>query len=319
VGLTGLIYAAIVVVWAVVLIPLALRRHDQAARSHSIERFSSAMRILARRGAASESGSIQVAPDRLARASLSHADAPAAQTAAPRRPTRAAMKAAAARRRRVLTVLVALTVVVGAVSVLGLLPLYATAVPLVLVVAFLWLARRQVRRANDSYWDHLADVRPEQSNVVRRVAESGSSAARVDASEGVVRVGTLTAAADGADTADSVEDADNAEDTVGISRADLAAAVSAAAGAPAGEAGRAARVEAVALATSDGGSLWDPLPVTLPTYVDKPAAARSVRTIDLGEPGTWSAGHSAADSETAAAADADGPASPAAEARAAHG
>jgi hypothetical protein len=40
------------------------------------------------------------------------------------------------------------------------------------------------------------------------------------------------------------------------------------------------------------GTLWDPLPVTLPTYVTKPAATRrSVRTIDLGEPGAWTSGH----------------------------
>ena len=42
--------------------------------------------------------------------------------------------------------------------------------------------------------------------------------------------------------------------------------------------------------TEDGGSLWDPLPVTLPTYVTKPKARRTVRTIDLGEPGTWTSG-----------------------------
>ena len=40
------------------------------------------------------------------------------------------------------------------------------------------------------------------------------------------------------------------------------------------------------------GTLWDPLPVTLPTYVTKPAATRrTVRTIDLGEPGAWTSGH----------------------------
>jgi hypothetical protein len=40
------------------------------------------------------------------------------------------------------------------------------------------------------------------------------------------------------------------------------------------------------------GTLWDPLPVTLPTYVSKPAATRrTVRTIDLGEPGAWTSGH----------------------------
>jgi hypothetical protein len=48
--------------------------------------------------------------------------------------------------------------------------------------------------------------------------------------------------------------------------------------------------------TTDPGSLWDPLPVTLPTYVSKPRAARSVRTIDLQAPGVASSGHDAASS-----------------------
>ena len=32
------------------------------------------------------------------------------------------------------------------------------------------------------------------------------------------------------------------------------------------------------------GSLWDPIPITRPTYVSKPLAARTVRTIDLSAP-----------------------------------
>ena len=48
--------------------------------------------------------------------------------------------------------------------------------------------------------------------------------------------------------------------------------------------------------TPDGGSLWDPLPVTLPTSVHKPKAARTVRTINLGEPGAWTSGRSESDS-----------------------
>lgn len=32
------------------------------------------------------------------------------------------------------------------------------------------------------------------------------------------------------------------------------------------------------------GSLWDPIPVTVPTYVQKPLAPRTVRTIDLSAP-----------------------------------
>lgn len=41
---------------------------------------------------------------------------------------------------------------------------------------------------------------------------------------------------------------------------------------------------------------WDPVPVTLPTYVDKPVATRSVRTIDLDSTGVWTSGRSESDS-----------------------
>ena len=46
------------------------------------------------------------------------------------------------------------------------------------------------------------------------------------------------------------------------------------------------------------GDLWDPVPVTLPTYVAKPAARRTVRTIDLDATGVWTSGRTEADSAT---------------------
>ena len=48
---------------------------------------------------------------------------------------------------------------------------------------------------------------------------------------------------------------------------------------------------------------WDPVPVTLPTYVDKQAAARSVRTIDLDSTGVWSSGRNESDSKLVREAD----------------
>jgi hypothetical protein len=36
------------------------------------------------------------------------------------------------------------------------------------------------------------------------------------------------------------------------------------------------------------GALWDPIPITMPTYVSKPLAPRTVRTIDLSGPGVAS-------------------------------
>ncbi len=56
---------------------------------------------------------------------------------------------------------------------------------------------------------------------------------------------------------------------------------------------------------TDDGSLWDPLPLTLPTYVSKPAARRTVRTIDLTQTGVTSSGHQADDTALARKADAD--------------
>jgi hypothetical protein len=54
--------------------------------------------------------------------------------------------------------------------------------------------------------------------------------------------------------------------------------------------------------TTDAGALWDPLPMTLPTYVTKPRASRSVRTIDLAASGVSSSGRDAADSALVAEA-----------------
>jgi hypothetical protein len=51
-------------------------------------------------------------------------------------------------------------------------------------------------------------------------------------------------------------------------------------------------------------SLWDPVPTTLPTYVSKPPARRSVRTIDLDSTGVWTSGRSESDSALAREAEA---------------
>ena len=43
---SGVIFAIVVVAWLCYLVPLTLRRHDEAVRSRSVDRFSSAMRVL---------------------------------------------------------------------------------------------------------------------------------------------------------------------------------------------------------------------------------------------------------------------------------
>jgi hypothetical protein len=40
--------------------------------------------------------------------------------------------------------------------------------------------------------------------------------------------------------------------------------------------------------TAKTGTFWDPVPITMPTYVSKPLAPRTVRTIDLSGPGASS-------------------------------
>jgi hypothetical protein len=280
VGLTGVIYAMIVVAWAAYLVPMALRRHDEAVRGRSVERFSAAMRVLARRGNAG-TGRVVVTPNRDAGRMLGPGQAADSAEDPPRaplrRPSRHAMRVAAARRRRVLALLLACTAGTGAASALSVAPRWSSAAPAALVVVFLLVARRSVRRASESYWAVQTEAAAGSSNVVRRAA------ARVDASHGAPRVGS------GRGFAESPVPDD--EPTVPIGAAMLEAADLAE-----------GRVVAVPLPTSGGGSLWDPLPVTLPTYVEKPVARRSLRTIDVGEPGTWSSGHSNADSEPVAGA-----------------
>lgn len=61
------------------------------------------------------------------------------------------------------------------------------------------------------------------------------------------------------------------ESTVLLTRKDLAAA--------------AAPSTAEKLPAARSGVLWDPVPITMPTYVSKPLAPRTVRTIDLSGPG----------------------------------
>jgi hypothetical protein len=297
VGLTGVIYAAIVVAWGIYLVPLALRRHEQTARNRSIERFSSSMRVLSTGERARSSSRVVATPprpeERVAAPAAPAKDTATGASIAARPASRAAQRSAAARRRRVLGVLVALTLLTAAASVYGAIPRWSVAVPILLIVVFLVVARRQVRRANETYWQQAADARTRSaaSTVVSR-----PGAARVDASHGVARKQSTDDATTPGGEAGVVAgepagaDHDDEEPTVTLTAEQVAAAAGLSE----------ERVVAVALHTSDGTSLWDPLPITLPTYVEKPVAKRSVRKITIGESGTWSAGHSATASSVAA-------------------
>jgi len=283
--LTGVIYGAIVVVWAAYLVPLALRRHDEASRTRSIARFSSAMRVLARRGDERVAVAVAGRGSRVVLTPKAKGSGPIAPTPSPApaaatvlvtsRRNRVAERAAAARRRQILSILVGLTTVVVLLSLVGLTPWWSVLVPLMLIVAFLAVARVSVRRASRSHWTVEAPGHQQSGSVVVRP----SPAARIDA---------MRAAGPADDEPAGEEfDEDEGEPTISISvtgREGIGAT-----GTAAGE----GSVSASAAETPSTGSIWDPLPVTLPRYVGAPVAARTFRTIELGEPGTWTSGHTA--------------------------
>lgn len=146
VGGAGLIYAVIIGMWALVLVPMWLRRHDEAQESKSADRFARAMGTLRRSGPTSASGSaLPVREVLMPRRPADSHDTQVVVTG----PTAAASPAAAAasRRRRVLAILGGLLVVWTVLVVLHKAPTWSLLVPTALVVGFLVVARRQVALA----------------------------------------------------------------------------------------------------------------------------------------------------------------------------
>ncbi len=280
------------VAWAVYLIPKALRHHDEVARTRSIDRFSTAMRVLARREPVNRRDArLVVSPARaagnprvLTPTRPAEPEVPVAVAVKPAvsrarlEARRKAARAAARRRRHILSFLLLCTVATSVAAYLAYVPWWSVAVPGGLTLAFLVLCRTQVRRESLHDFDVLVDqpAEPADVDVVPR------RAVRVEAQDGTPRRPAATVA----ERIDEhgVADFDDTEDTVGI---------------------EVALLDAIVVPTEDGGSLWDPLPVTLPTYVSKPKAKRTVRTIDLGEPGTWTSGRTAADTQIVAQAAAE--------------
>jgi hypothetical protein len=276
VDLSGIIFVLLAVAWAVFLIPKALRHHDEAARTRSIDTFSTSVRVVAHREPVNDRDTRLVVPAAKPR-STAKVSAPAAAPTPPatpaaapvaaRRPAghpearRKAARKAARRRRRILTFLLLCDVAVGVAAYLAYAPLWSVAVPAGFTLVYLVLCRTQVR--SESVRD--------QAPAPRVVDEPAVVEAEEPAEQQVF------------DQVDEhrVADFDDAEDTMGIEVAELRAAVA---------------------SSAEPGALWDPLPVTLPTYVTKAKASRTVRTIDLGEPGTWTSGRTAEDADIVAQA-----------------
>jgi hypothetical protein len=219
-GTTGLIYVAIVAAWAAYLVPMWLKRGDEARRRPVVPSSAEA-RVLSRD------------PSR-----LRYVVRPATSTAAddpppPKRyvPNRA-RRVAAMRRRRVLSILTLSLLSVVALAGLAMLPWWSVAIPGALIVGFVVLTRVQLRRQ--------ARARA-QATAERR--------ARAQARHDRGPAGKPAPAPDEEMTIEVKLPAEPAP-------------------------------EPEVKQPSEG--LWDPVPVTLPTYVMKEKAPdRTVRTISL--------------------------------------
>jgi hypothetical protein len=121
----GVVYAVIIAMWAIVLVPMWLQRHDEANEVRSVSRFSVAMRSLSRTGVVE---TVTQAP----------VTRPVRRTAAQR--------AAAARRRTVLLGLSLASLLTVAASLFGVVPVWSGAIPATLLLAFLALTWQVVHR-----------------------------------------------------------------------------------------------------------------------------------------------------------------------------
>ena len=303
-NLSGLIYATIVVLWAAVLVPMWLRRHDDVTESRSVDRFQGAMRTLSRRAPAGDQREVLV-PTR--------GQTRAVPDGGFDQPTPATI--AAARRRRVSIVLLSLALVIGGLVVLHLVPVWAPAIPLLVLAAFVLRARSSARKEHAR---ELAErraraaearrVRHEQvARTMGPVGATGPAVARVAVparppafvdpaivgrTAEIRRSDRGTPAAAGARTDHTVTatqarppafvDPAIVGRTAEIRRTPAAAADPAA---PARPAPAGADPEFY-----DAAAGWAPVPVPLPTYVSAPKAPRSVRIVDLTKPGAWTSG-----------------------------
>ena len=189
-GTTGLIYVAIVAAWAAYLVPLWLRRHDEVSRQKSLERYSSAMRVLSRE----TDGGRYVARRR--------DEQPRVLAPSPKRSAAQfrARRAAAMRRRRVLSLLMLTWASVGALAVFDMVPRWAAGVPVVLIVTCLVLVRRTVRRARKM------QPAPAPARKAQRLDVSYAYGTSVAEPEPTVEVKTSTSSSASADEAAASEE-----------------------------------------------------------------------------------------------------------------
>lgn len=151
--MSAVILAVIVIMWAVVLVPMWLRRHDTATESRSVDRFSTAMRVLSRRAPGGPDRRYVLMPKRESNASV-HVSGASAHRRPPTRPTPAAPPARpktrpslAVRRRRALLAIGGVTLLSFLLAATGVIGWPLQLVVDLILVAFVVHLRTQAKRA----------------------------------------------------------------------------------------------------------------------------------------------------------------------------
>lgn len=309
--LTGLVYVAVILLWAVVLVPQWLKRHDRHAEHRTTLTFHRAMRALERRrvnrgvSRARHDVDVTVAGARSRvhdRVSLDseislideHLDSgidPFKGTQTEEdllevRRLRAesnARQMADQRRKQVRQVLIGLSVVGLVLLVMGVLPLIIALAPAVALAAFLYMsysknatakaeaARRDRRRA--------PEAEQEGRSAQRRSSERRSSSARGRSSQ------TRSTSTRAARTSSSSS----------RRRADAPRYATAAAGPTEDRWVEAQEVrvlstterERLRASKAAGGETWEPVDAPLPGYLDSARATRVPRNLDSSANGDW--------------------------------
>ena len=268
---TGLIVAFVVAIWAAYFVPLVLRRYDEASTSSSLEDLSPLSRRINRPTAESEKAPAPE-PTPAIEEPTSETDADGAPSPRPR-VTRSAARRAARRRRRTLLTLLTATAIVGGVVAFRVVPVWSIAIPVGLVLAWLVACRVQVRHERgasprrDKKSAKSAKSAKTKKSKKSKKSKKAWSASRVDDEEATVVV------------SGQIEDVNPGRQHVMESTPLESDALD-----------EQLVIAAPSFATT-GELVWDPLPVTVPTYVTKPRAGRTVRTIDFAQPGVWTSGH----------------------------
>ncbi|MCH1865294.1 hypothetical protein [Nocardioides sp. CFH 31398] len=273
--LSAVIFVALAVAWAVYLVPKALKHHDEVARTRSVDRFSATMRTLARREpavatgapAASAGGRVVVTPGRPASvaevttkprgARVGTAVADPAPALTPAQRRARREAAAAAARRRRRVLGTLLVALLASVAVAAFGVTSWWLVAAPAALIVMWLVACR------------AMVRGERraKRIVVRTDAAGDPVAVEEVDEGV------TLLADVPPTYD-VERSEEGFDEVGA----------------------VAETSSMDAAEVDP-ELWEPRPVTLPTYVGKEIAPlRHAKMLHKNEKGVWTSGHDTSDS-----------------------